>query len=124
MITIPGAAASLCDGPSRRDFLRFGGTGILGLSLPQFLQIQARAAELTAGTVGANRREDRPDGVRQGEERHPGLPPGRAEPHRPVGPQARRPRQRPRRIQADRHQDAGPLLRRAHAEARPGRPTS
>ena len=50
MITIPGQAARLCDGPSRRDFLRFGGTGILGLSLPQFLQLQdAQGAEITGG---------------------------------------------------------------------------
>ena len=51
MITIPGPSARLCDGPSRRDFLRFGGTGILGLTLPQFLGLET--AQGAANVTGA-----------------------------------------------------------------------
>ena len=32
-----------CDGPTRRDFLRVGGLGVLGLSLPQLLRCEAQA---------------------------------------------------------------------------------
>ena len=31
MLSIPGRAARLCDGPSRREMLRIGGAGLLGL---------------------------------------------------------------------------------------------
>jgi hypothetical protein len=39
-----GRGAVRCDGVSRRDFLRVGALGALGLSLPSLLQIEARAA--------------------------------------------------------------------------------
>lgn len=42
MITIPGASGgALCDGVSRRDFLRLGGLGMGGLGLSQILQAEA-----------------------------------------------------------------------------------
>ena len=40
MLTIDQNQAGLCDSPSRRELLRVGGVGVLGLSLPQFLQLQ------------------------------------------------------------------------------------
>lgn len=43
MLTVSGAAASrsrFCDGVSRRDFLRIGGLGLGGASLPQLLQAE------------------------------------------------------------------------------------
>ncbi len=50
MLSIPGQSARLCDGPSRREFLRVGGASLLGLSLPQVLRLQGRlsAAEGTS----------------------------------------------------------------------------
>src|SRR2546422_4273552 len=44
MLSIPGKSGSTCDGFSRREFLRVGGAGILGFSLADVLQLQARAA--------------------------------------------------------------------------------
>ena len=53
MITIPGQPGKdLCDphlGASRRDILRVGGSGLLGLSLGSRVQLQAQAAEKGAG---------------------------------------------------------------------------
>jgi len=46
MISIKGNKARLCDGVSRRDFVRVGGLGALGLGLPQLLQAEAQAAEI------------------------------------------------------------------------------
>ena len=46
MLTISGSTRSrsrFCDGVSRRDFLRIGGLGLGGLSLPQVLQAEQRA---------------------------------------------------------------------------------
>ncbi len=45
MLSIPGKSGSTCDGFSRREFMRIGGAGILGLSLADILQLQARGAE-------------------------------------------------------------------------------
>jgi hypothetical protein len=42
---ILGRSTRLCDGVSRRDFLRVGALGGLGLSLPSFLRDQAHGAE-------------------------------------------------------------------------------
>jgi hypothetical protein len=43
MLTIRGPRAGrLCDGVSRRDFLRIGGLGMGGLALPQLLQAEAQ----------------------------------------------------------------------------------
>ncbi|MCC2671034.1 MAG: hypothetical protein K0Q72_3505 [Armatimonadetes bacterium] len=53
MIIIPGESGKdLCDRelkPSRRDILRVGGSGMLGLSLGSMLQLQATAAQAGAG---------------------------------------------------------------------------
>src|SRR5437773_12101823 len=43
MISIPGQPGSTCDGFSRREFLRVGGAGVLGISLADVLRLQARA---------------------------------------------------------------------------------
>src|SRR4051812_27720622 len=43
MISIPGQPGSTCDGFSRREFLRVGGAGILGISLADILALQAGA---------------------------------------------------------------------------------
>src|SRR5258708_2191859 len=53
MLSIPGQSGSTCDGFSRREFLRVGGAGILGLSLGDILRLQA--AEATATTEGGNK---------------------------------------------------------------------
>ncbi len=50
MLSIPGATGRLCDGPTRREFLRVGGAAMLGLSLPEFL---ARRAALAANPGAA-----------------------------------------------------------------------
>ncbi|CAN5780922.1 DUF1501 domain-containing protein [soil metagenome] len=53
MLTIPGRAARLCDSPSRREFLRIGGAGLLGLSLPEILRLQAaQGADVHSSGVG------------------------------------------------------------------------
>lgn len=41
MISIPGQPGSTCDGFSRREFLRVGGAGMLGISLADILRLQA-----------------------------------------------------------------------------------
>ena len=90
MLVIPGAAAKNdCDGVTRRDLLRVGGSGVLGLSLGRLFAARRRRPP----SERAGRRRPR---LGQGQERHPGLPPGRAEPPRPVGPQGQRARQRAR----------------------------
>src|SRR5437867_1415239 len=43
MISIPGKPGSTCDGFSRREFLRIGGAGMMGISLADILRLQARA---------------------------------------------------------------------------------
>jgi Protein of unknown function (DUF1501) len=43
MISIPGQPGSTCDGFSRREFLRVGGAGVLGISLADILRLQAHA---------------------------------------------------------------------------------
>src|SRR5271165_4873223 len=59
MIIVPGGAGKdLCDpqlGMTRRDILRVGGSGLLGLSLGSMLDLQAvsaRAADVPAGKTG------------------------------------------------------------------------
>ena len=44
MISIPGQPGSTCDGWSRREFLRVGGAGFLGISLADILRLQANAS--------------------------------------------------------------------------------
>src|SRR5438876_4908967 len=43
MLSIPGSPGRTCDGFSRREFLRVGGAGLLGISLGDILQLQALA---------------------------------------------------------------------------------
>jgi uncharacterized protein (DUF1501 family) len=44
MLSIPGRMTRLCDGYSRREFLRVGGSTLFGLSLPEFFSLQAKAS--------------------------------------------------------------------------------
>src|SRR5437867_8233074 len=48
MVSIPGKPGSTCDGFSRREFLRVGGAGMLGISLADILRLQARAESAPA----------------------------------------------------------------------------
>lgn len=45
MLSITGQAVANCEGLSRREWLRAGGLGAFGVSLPQLLAAQARAGE-------------------------------------------------------------------------------
>jgi len=49
MLSIPGRPGRNCDGYSRRELMRIGGAGLIGLSLPEFLRMQATAAPATLG---------------------------------------------------------------------------
>lgn len=52
MLVFPGLQGNTCDGPARREFLRVGSLGILGLSLPRLLQnakLQAAAPKVEQG---------------------------------------------------------------------------
>ncbi|HRF00607.1 MAG TPA: DUF1501 domain-containing protein [Pirellulaceae bacterium] len=60
MLVIPGQQVSkdLCDrqlGPSRRDLLRIGGSGILGITLGQMLTLQAQARPAAVSAPGFGR---------------------------------------------------------------------
>ncbi len=57
MISIRGRSARLCDGVSRRDFLRVGAVGTMGLGLPQLLQAEAIAAQTARSTGKGSARE-------------------------------------------------------------------
>src|SRR5579871_2772650 len=50
MLSIPGRPVRNCDGFVRREFLKVGGAGLLGLSLPEFLSRKAKAAPASVGT--------------------------------------------------------------------------
>src|SRR5437870_11469328 len=50
MLTIPGRPVRTCEGWSRRELLRVGGAGLLGLNLPEFLSWKAAAAPAKAET--------------------------------------------------------------------------
>ena len=56
MLSIPGRSGATCDGMSRRELLRVGGAGLLGVSLANLLRFQsaAQAAE-AAQPAGAPR---------------------------------------------------------------------
>jgi uncharacterized protein (DUF1501 family) len=49
MLSIPGLPGATCDGVSRRELLRVGGAGLLGLSLANLLQLEAAGAGAAAG---------------------------------------------------------------------------
>jgi uncharacterized protein (DUF1501 family) len=44
MLSIPGQPGATCDGVSRRELLRVGGAGLLGISLANLLQLEAMGA--------------------------------------------------------------------------------
>ncbi len=44
MLSIPGPMAKLCDGVTRREFIRVGAAGLFGLSLPQYFSLKALAS--------------------------------------------------------------------------------
>jgi len=50
MLVIPGDQGVTCDGLSRRELLRVGGSAMLGISLPQLLQLQSLTASPARGT--------------------------------------------------------------------------
>lgn len=52
MLSIPGRQGATCDGISRRELLRVGGAGLLGLNLGMILQGQAHAAQAGAALAG------------------------------------------------------------------------
>lgn len=45
MLSIPGRPGATCDGMSRRELMRVGGAGLLGISLANLLSLEARGAE-------------------------------------------------------------------------------
>src|SRR5438477_4277424 len=51
MLSIPGRKGATCDGVSRRELLRVGGAGLLGISLSRLLEMEsvARAGNVVAG---------------------------------------------------------------------------
>src|SRR4051812_19451074 len=56
MLSIKGPQVRLCDGISRRDFVRVGAVGSLGLGLPQLLAAEAAAAEATRAAGASSKR--------------------------------------------------------------------
>ncbi len=52
MISIPGRYGATCDGFSRREFLRLGGAGLVGLSLADVLRLQAQQSPLAGPAAG------------------------------------------------------------------------
>ncbi|MFN3649224.1 MAG: DUF1501 domain-containing protein [Armatimonadota bacterium] len=57
MISIKGNKARLCDGITRRDFVRLGAIGTMGLSLPALLQAEAAAKEAARAAGKSSPRE-------------------------------------------------------------------
>src|SRR5216683_5274974 len=55
MLTIHQEGARLCDGLTRRDWLRVGGLGLFGLSMPELLRSGQTAAAKTARSAGPGR---------------------------------------------------------------------
>ena len=43
MLSIPGRPGATCEGMSRRELMRVGGAGLLGLGLADFLALEATA---------------------------------------------------------------------------------
>src|SRR5579859_7668208 len=52
MLTIPGRPVRTCEGWSRRELMRVGGAGLLGLNLPEFLSWEASAAPAKVESKG------------------------------------------------------------------------
>ena len=57
MLVINGPKSHTCDGPTRREWMRVGSLGILGLSLPHFLEHQAKAATHDAPKIPARAKQ-------------------------------------------------------------------
>lgn len=53
MLSIPGFSGATCDGYSRRELLRVGGIGMMGLSLGSFLRAEALGADSPMGLKAA-----------------------------------------------------------------------
>src|SRR3954449_4996353 len=54
MLTITGTRGRLCDGFTRRELLRVGGIGLMGLSIPNLLALrEAQAGQESSGSAGA-----------------------------------------------------------------------
>src|SRR4051794_8404498 len=54
MLSIPGRPGATCDGMSRRELLRVGGAGLLGVSLANLLQLEARGASVATTSGDRN----------------------------------------------------------------------
>ena len=52
MLSIPGQPGATCDGVSRRELIRVGGAGLLGISLANILQLEARGGGASPGQAG------------------------------------------------------------------------
>ena len=52
MFSVPGKKGRVCDGWTRRELLRVGGCAMLGLSLPEFLSLEALAATPPSAAPG------------------------------------------------------------------------
>ena len=59
MLSIPGGVGRTCDGISRREFLRVGGAGLLGLTLGDVLRLQAASATDAPANKPAGARRNR-----------------------------------------------------------------
>src|SRR5262245_7982232 len=61
MLSLRGNGTQLCDGLTRREILRVGGLGVLGLGLPQFLaaggQVSAPTRAQTESSANAKPRQ-------------------------------------------------------------------
>ena len=57
MISIKGNRATLCDGITRRDFVRLGALGPMGLSLPALLRAEEAAADMARAAGKGSKRE-------------------------------------------------------------------
>ena len=101
MLNIPGHRAYTCEGPTRRELMRIGSIGLMGLSLPHFFLWRERATgrryrQQVCGRAWVGERPERGDD----------LPARRTVAHRYLGPQTRCAGEYSRRVQA--HQDQDP----------------
>ena len=112
MLVIPGRAGKdTCDGITRRELLRVGGSAVLGLSLANLFGLQKPTAkEATYGGPGFGKAKSVILLYLQGGPSHLDL----------WDPKDNVPDNVTQRLQADRHQDARRPVHRAAAEARPG----